>query len=733
MPVVTLSGRLIHLHQVATNFFVGSVRAVFWPKAELLMRLWIARIFIGSAMVKLADWQTALQLSAHEYPLGSLSAVAETYLGVSLELVAGSLLAVGAFTRLASVALFCLSLTIQITYKPFDDQLVWMALFAWYAVSGAGLLSLDQLLSRGLRGSALPGMARSFAFIDFVTAHLKPLVLSLIRVWIAVALLSTTSAWGRALIAAEPALTLWIPTSMTSTLPAVLAMAGGMLLLVGFATRYVAAAVFIALLAGSMLAGRMLDTTYVFMVFAIFFLDGAGWLSLDRALSEYFERRFARLLNRDLHADPAVPRVVVVGSGFGGLSCVQGLRNTRVAVTLIDRTNYQLFQPLLYQVATAALSPADIAAPVRPIFRDMRGLRCMLGTVTGVDTAAREVILSSKRVRYDYLVLATGAAHSYFGNERWAAVAPGLKRMENALDIRRRVLTAFELAESAIAADERQALLTFVIVGGGPTGVELAGAIAELAKYGMSREFRTFNPASARIILVQSGPVVLPAFAQSLSKIALASLSALGVEVMLGSRVEEIDADGVRVSGVEIRAKTVLWAAGVSASPAAAWLNTARDGAGRILVGADLRVPGLVNTFAVGDTSLSNAWQGKAVPGLAPAAKQGGAYVAQVITAEIEGRAAVAPFRYRHRGSLATIGRKAAVADFGFVRLWGAPAWWLWGLIHVGFLVGARNRASTLMNWFWAYLTFGASARLTSLDEAEEATPGVEGMPIISR
>jgi putative oxidoreductase len=309
-------------------------------------------------------------------------------------------------------------------------------------------------------------------------------------------------------------------------------------------------------------------------------------------------------------------------------------------------------------------------------------------------------------------VLATGAAHSYFGKDIWQPFAPGLKRIEDATEVRRRLLMAFEQAEGTDDPEERRSLLTFLIVGGGPTGVELAGAIAELARFGMEKEFRGFDPASARVILVQSAPRVLPTFDARLAATAQRSLEKLGVEVLVGSRVDHIDAQGVSVSGRRIAARTVLWAAGVMASPAAKWLKADADSAGRTKVGADLSVPGLPNVYVIGDAALSNAWNGRPVPGLAPAAKQGGAYVAHVIRARVAGREPPQPFKYRHQGSLATIGRKSAVADFGLVKLWGTPAWWLWGLVHVGFLVGVRNRISTMTNWFWSYLTYTGGIRL---------------------
>jgi NADH dehydrogenase/putative oxidoreductase len=388
------------------------------------------------------------------------------------------------------------------------------------------------------------------------------------------------------------------------------------------------------------------------------------------------------------------------------------LRDVPVSVTLIDRTNFHLFQPLLYQVATAALSPGDIATPARQIFRNCPSTRLLLGTVSGVDTRRQMVSTQNGEIPYDFLVLATGATHSYFGKEAWAPYAPGLKRVEDALEIRRRILTAFERAEATLIEEERKALLTFLIVGGGPTGVELAGAIAELARFGLENDFRAFDPSKARVILVQAAPRLLPSFPERLARIAQRSLERLEVEVHLGGRVDQIDELGVAINGRRIEARTVLWAAGVSASPAAEWLNAPADKAGRLIVDSSLRVPGLANVFAIGDTAASKGWKGEIVPGLAPAAKQGGVYVARQIRALIEGKKSLPAFRYRHYGSLATIGRKAAVADFGFVKLSGAPAWWLWGIVHVGFMLDVRNRVSTLVNWFWAYLRFGGSIRL---------------------
>jgi NADH dehydrogenase/putative oxidoreductase len=505
---------------------------------------------------------------------------------------------------------------------------------------------------------------------------------------------------------------MWLPVASAQAFPHWAAVGGALALLLGAGVRVVAVVLAATLLGVHMLDARGTDTAWWLCLLALFALHGAGRWSTDALIEAGLRRLFPQLAGKPAFSLEGLPRVVIVGAGFGGLACAAGLRTAAVRVTLIDRNNYHLFQPLLYQVATAGLSPGDIATPVRSLFREQFNADVRLGEVTGVDPAKREVMMGEVRVPYDYLVLACGASHSYFGKDQWAPYAPGLKRVEDATHVRSRLLGAFEQAESAGDAVERRALLTFLVVGGGPTGVELAGAMAELARFGMDQEFRHFDPAQARVILVQAGPRLLPAFPEALSSEAKRSLERLGVEVLLDSRVEAIDAHGATVNGQRIAARTVLWAAGVIASPAARWLGAAADNVGRIQVAPDLTVPGHPEVFALGDTALSKAWNGQPVPGLAPAAKQGGAYVARVICARTAGARAPGPFQYRHLGSLATIGRKSAVADFGWLRLAGAPAWWLWGLVHVGFLVGLRNRVSVMLDWFWAYLTYRSGTRL---------------------
>jgi len=708
---------LLRFSRLSTDFCVRVLRAFAWPRVELAVRLWLAQIYFVSGVLKLTHWDTALYLATHEYPVSWLSAGSAATIGVSIEVIGGALLAAGFMTRYAAAPMLALALVAQFAYLPFDNQLFWSALFGWYVVCGAGPISVDSMLRRGLADSALPVVPRVVKFTESVRNRCGPIYLSAVRVWLGAALLLAVLRPDAAHRDAAAGLAVWLPVMTVSHLPAAPALVVGGLLVLGLGARYTAAALIVAVSVCGVMDPRMSDTVYLLMLGAIFVIFGAGRLSLDAVIARVLAGN-PLLEARRRYAEEGAPRVVIVGAGFGGMSCAAALRTAPASVTLVDRTNHHLFQPLLYQVATAALSPGDIAAPVRPLFRDSLDTRILLGRVTAVNTSTQVVTLDDAELPYDFLVLATGATHSYFGKDHWAPYAPGLKRVEDAIEIRRRILTAFEHAEASADGAEREALLTFLIVGGGPTGVELAGAIAELARFGMEKEFRNFDPADARVILVQSAPRLLPAFPESLSAVARRALEKLGVEVETGSRVEAIDAEGVTVSGKRIIAKTVLWAAGVTASPAAQWLGAAADNAGRIKVAADLSVPGHPNVFAIGDTAASDAWNGQSVPGLAPAAKQGGAYVARQIRARLEGRVPPPAFAYRHLGSLATIGRKAAVADFGFVKLWGAPAWWLWGMVHIGFLLGIRNRVATMVNWFWAYLTFRGGIRLITGGDA---------------
>jgi NADH dehydrogenase FAD-containing subunit len=408
----------------------------------------------------------------------------------------------------------------------------------------------------------------------------------------------------------------------------------------------------------------------------------------------------------------ARPHIVIVGAGFGGLSAAHALAGADADVTVIDRRNYHLFQPLLYQVATAGLSPAQIASPIRAILRRAANVHVLLGKVNGVDRERRTVVLDDRTIPYDYLVLATGARHSYFGHDEWESVAPGLKKIDDATAIRRRILTAFENAEATDNHEARRRFLTFVVIGGGPTGVEMAGAIAELARVALRHDFRNIDPREAGIVLVEAGPRVLGAFPPVLSAAAHRSLERLGVEVRLGTPVTRCDADGVTIGDDPLPAATIVWAAGVAASSAATWLGAEKDRVGRVMVGPDLSLPGHPEIFCIGDTAHAPDADGKPLPGLAPVAKQQGAYVARVLRARLAGKPAPKPFRYRDFGTMATIGRRAAVADFGWLRLHGTLAWLLWGLVHVSFLIGFRNRLVVMLDWLWSYVTFQSGARL---------------------
>jgi NADH dehydrogenase/putative oxidoreductase len=647
------------------------------PVVDLVVRVSLAKAFYAPGML----------------PQGTLLDALRSDATTILVLVAGpALLAVGLWVRPVALLMLVLTLRAQSVAPPQDEHLFWAALFGWYVAQGAGALAVDRVLHKGLGFSPLPFAGRAVAAAGWFDRQVGPLYRLVVRLWLAAAVTGPVLA------------PMMLPADAIGRLPPTAAGVAAVLLALGLGTPLVAGALLLGSLGMAMAGPAQAPSVYWPLLLALLGVSGAGRYSLDYLL-DWLLRPRARLA-------PDAPHVVIVGAGFGGLAVAAGLRHAPARVTLVDRRNYHLFQPLLYQVATGGLSPADIAAPVRALVRDQANLRVLCGSVSAVDSAARCITVDERQVEYDYLVLATGASHAYFGHDEWAALAPGLKSVEDATSIRSRILRAFEQAEATEDPARREALLTFLICGAGPTGVELAGAIAELARHGIAKDFRTFDPAASRILLVQAGPRVLPQFQEPLSGFAQRSLEALGVEVRCDSRVEAIDAEGVVVNGARIRAGTVLWAAGVRASPAASWLALPADPAGRLKVGEDLSVPGLPEVFAIGDTALALAWDGRPVPGLAPAAKQGGAYVAAVLRARLRGRAAPGPFRYRHQGSLATIGRKSAVAEFGRLRLTGAPAWWLWGAVHILFLAGVRNRISVLVGWVWSYFTFDVGVRL---------------------
>ena len=427
-------------------------------------------------------------------------------------------------------------------------------------------------------------------------------------------------------------------------------------------------------------------------------------------------------------SDSTVPHVVIVGGGFGGLLAARGLRNAPVRVTIIDRNNYHLFQPLLYQVATAGLSPADIAAPIRNVVGRQRNTSVIMAEVVGVDTEAQRVLLPDRSVPYDYLILATGARYNYFGHPEWEALAPGLKSITDAISIREKILLAFESAEMERDPDKQRALMTFILVGAGPTGVEMAGAIAELAHRALARDFRHIDPTSARILLLEAGPRILTAFPEDLAEKAKQALERMGVEVRTNAAVEKVDETGVVVGGKHIPSHTVLWTAGVIASPAGTWLGAETDRAGRVKVQADLSVPGHPNIFVIGDTALA-LQDGKPLPGVAPVAMQQGRYVADLITRRIRGRPEQ-PFHYHDKGNVATVGRSFAIVDLSRVKLSGFLAWVLWMAIHIFYLIGFRNRLLVMLEWAWAYFTFQRGARLitwqTPSAEAETMSPPEE-------
>lgn len=413
------------------------------------------------------------------------------------------------------------------------------------------------------------------------------------------------------------------------------------------------------------------------------------------------------------------PRVVIVGGGFGGLQAAKALGRTPVQVTVIDRNNYHLFQPLLYWVATAGLSPADISSPIRRILHSQKNTEVLLAEVTGVDLTNRRVLIGERAIPYDYLVLATGAQDNYFGHPEWSVNASGLKSIKEATAIRSHILRNFEHAEMETDPEKIQELLTFVLVGAGPTGVEMAGAIAELARKALVKDFRHINPASARVILVEAAPRILATFPEKLARKAQKALNRLGVEVRTGTPVENIDANGVSLDGQRIASKTVIWSAGVAASPAGKWLEAEMDRGGRVRVNPDLALPGYENVFVIGDTATLMQ-DGKPLPGVAPVAMQQGRYVAALIKQRVTRGGPERPFQYLNKGNLATVGRSYAIVDLKGFKLAGLPAWVLWLVVHIYYLIGFRNRLVTLFQWAWTYFTYNRGARLITTETGRE-------------
>ncbi|WP_108787592.1 FAD-dependent oxidoreductase [Erythrobacter sp. Alg231-14] len=685
----------------------------FWPFTDVVIRFFIAMWFLRSGLVKAADWETTVYLATFEYPVTWMDPVTAATVGLAIELIGPIALIAGFFTRPAALAMAALTIVSQAVYVPTTTNLFVSAMLVWYVFHGPGALSLDRVLASGLKASAFPLARPTIQFWDWLRANIAPIVMAAIRIWMGLSLLQYAG-----VIDMPIAVQRWLPTTVFGGFPDWLAIVSSVFFFTGFGAVVVSYGLFI-LIALFMISGAHPNVTlFPFLFLSLYEARGAGVLSVDRWILAWMEKNI--LFDREYSEIPdRWPHVVVVGAGFGGLAAVAKMKRLPVRITVIDKRNYHLFQPLLYQIATATLNPSDIATPIRSLFKGDGNVRVLKGAVDGIDADGKTVRYNGDQtLTYDRLILATGATHSYFGRDEWGPYAPGLKTVEDGVAVRASILNAFEEAEASDDEERIKRLLTFVIVGAGPTGVELAGAIAELSRVSVEREFRTVDPSTARVILVQSGPRILPAFPEELSKKAAQSLEELGVEIRTGGRVTEIAEAHVRIGDdTLIETETVLWAAGVAASPAAQWLGAQADRSGRVQVNDRMRVLGpsgdpLPDIFAIGDTADSKAWDGNSVPGLAPAAKQAGAYVSTVLEAELLGKKCPGAFAYKHQGSLATIGRKSAVADFGFLKLSGALAWWLWGVVHVGFLTGTRNRVTVMVNWAWNFFAQHSGVRL---------------------
>jgi len=670
-----------------------TTRSTAAPVVDLAIRIYLAQVVaVPAVMGAMAHSDARSAGAAMMMAMGPTAVAASGGLGALL-------LSLGLFTRLAAASLLAALAGSTAIAAGHSSFLLEVALLGWFIVRGPGALSIDQAIAIGVEASALPFSGPVTRGLAALRRHVAPIYIAGLRIFAALAALGIAGSYLPPLLP-EFALPIRVALAMA--------------LFIGLGLPLALLFAIAALTTSMAMLGADTQPLWAALLVLVMIADESQ-LAVDRLIGAWLHDRIISDCPQDLAPDHW-PNVVIVGAGFGGLACAMKLRAQPVRVTLIDRHNFHLFQPLLYQIATGGLSPADVATPVRGMFARDGNVHVRLGEVTGVDSDRKCVVLGCETLPYDFLVLATGSTHSYFGRDEWADFAPGLKRIEDGVRARNALLEAFERAEGLTDPDEIAKLLTFVIIGGGPTGVEIAGAIAELARSGLRDHFRAIDPAQARIVLVHAGRRILPAFPERLSTLAEASLAELGVEVRTGVRVTEIDEAGVVAGSEHIAAGSVLWAAGVAASPAAIWLDASQDKAGRVIVGSDLTLPQHSNIFAIGDTAASMAWNGEAVPGLAPAAKQGGAYVASVIAARIKGRAAPPPFRYRHLGSLATIGRRSAVADFGFAQFSGALAWWLWGAVHVAFLVGVRNRLAVMLSWGWRYLSYRLSVQLITSD-----------------